>query len=81
MQKYKECLRHPCNRKCCDGNCPPCEKPCGRTLRCGNHKCASVCHRGPCYPCPLTAEVKMALNHAGNLIGVTSGTVLHASKY
>ncbi|KAJ9577747.1 hypothetical protein L9F63_005667 [Diploptera punctata] len=57
-KSIKECLRHPCNRKCCDGNCPPCEKPCGRTLRCGNHKCASVCHRGPCYPCPLTAEVK-----------------------
>jgi hypothetical protein len=44
--------------QCCDGNCPPCEKPCARTLRCGNHKCTSVCHCGPCYPCPLTAEVK-----------------------
>lgn len=57
-KRTKECMRHPCNRKCCDGNCPPCEKVCGRTLRCGNHKCLSVCHRGPCYPCPLTAEVK-----------------------
>ncbi|KAJ4431885.1 hypothetical protein ANN_20491 [Periplaneta americana] len=57
-KRMKECMRHPCNRKCCDGNCPPCEKPCGRTLRCGNHKCSSVCHLGPCYPCPLTAEVK-----------------------
>ncbi|XP_049812218.1 NF-X1-type zinc finger protein NFXL1 [Schistocerca nitens] len=57
-KRVKDCFRHPCNRKCCDGNCPPCEKPCGRTLTCGNHKCASICHRGQCYPCPLTAEVK-----------------------
>ncbi|XP_021938982.1 NF-X1-type zinc finger protein NFXL1 isoform X3 [Zootermopsis nevadensis] len=57
-KQTKDCMRHPCNRKCCDGNCPPCEKPCGRTLQCGNHKCTSVCHRGPCYPCPLTAEIK-----------------------
>ncbi|CAH1959936.1 unnamed protein product [Acanthoscelides obtectus] len=50
----RDCNKHPCNRKCCDGNCPPCEKPCGRTLSCGNHKCNSVCHRGPCYPCAQT---------------------------
>ncbi|XP_067003149.2 NF-X1-type zinc finger protein NFXL1 [Anabrus simplex] len=62
-KRVKDCSRHPCNRKCCDGNCPPCEKPCGRTLTCGNHKCASVCHRGPCYPCPSTAEVKCRCGH------------------
>ncbi|XP_063216921.1 NF-X1-type zinc finger protein NFXL1 [Bacillus rossius redtenbacheri] len=56
-KQLKDCGRHPCNRKCCDGNCPPCEKECGRTLRCGNHKCAGVCHRGPCYPCPRTVQV------------------------
>ncbi|CAG9761630.1 unnamed protein product [Ceutorhynchus assimilis] len=53
----RDCNKHPCNRKCCDGNCPPCEKPCGSTLQCGNHKCASVCHRGLCYPCQQTKEV------------------------
>uniref|UniRef100_A0A1B6MK23 PHD-type domain-containing protein n=1 Tax=Graphocephala atropunctata TaxID=36148 RepID=A0A1B6MK23_9HEMI len=57
-KQIKDCNRHPCNRKCCDGNCGPCEKPCGRTLGCGHHKCASVCHRGPCYPCTLTVQVK-----------------------
>lgn len=56
-KNVKDCNKHPCNRKCCDGNCPPCEKPCGRTLNCGNHKCNSVCHRGPCYPCAQTEEV------------------------
>ncbi|XP_030765606.1 NF-X1-type zinc finger protein NFXL1 isoform X2 [Sitophilus oryzae] len=53
-KKLKDCNKHPCNRKCCDGNCPPCEKPCGQTLQCGNHKCPSVCHRGPCFPCQQT---------------------------
>lgn len=43
--------------QCCDGNCPPCEKPCARTLNCGSHKCPSICHRGPCYPCNLTEIV------------------------
>ncbi|KAJ8964297.1 hypothetical protein NQ317_000093 [Molorchus minor] len=56
-KKLKDCNKHPCNRKCCDGNCPPCEKPCGRTLNCGNHKCNSICHRGPCYPCAQTDTV------------------------
>ncbi|KAL1517103.1 hypothetical protein ABEB36_000911 [Hypothenemus hampei] len=56
-KKIKDCGKHPCNRKCCDGNCPPCEKPCGNTLQCGNHKCSSVCHRGPCYPCQQTKQI------------------------
>ncbi|XP_056634026.1 NF-X1-type zinc finger protein NFXL1 [Diorhabda sublineata] len=56
-KQMKDCYKHPCNRKCCDGNCPPCEKPCGRTLNCGNHKCISICHRGPCYPCNQTEDV------------------------
>ncbi|XP_060521136.1 NF-X1-type zinc finger protein NFXL1 [Cylas formicarius] len=53
-KRIRDCNKHPCNRKCCDGNCPPCEKVCGHTLQCGNHKCASVCHRGLCYPCQQT---------------------------
>jgi len=32
--------------QCCDGTCPSCEQPCGRTLGCRNHKCASRCHPG-----------------------------------
>ncbi|KAK9887147.1 hypothetical protein WA026_020594 [Henosepilachna vigintioctopunctata] len=56
-KNLRDCNKHPCNKKCCDGNCPTCEKPCGKTLSCGNHKCASVCHRGPCYPCNLTEFV------------------------
>lgn len=56
-KRMKDCNKHPCNRKCCDGNCPPCEKPCGHTLQCGNHKCPSVCHRGMCFPCQQTNEV------------------------
>jgi NF-X1-type zinc finger protein NFXL1 len=56
-KRMKDCNKHPCNKKCCDGNCSPCEKPCGRTLNCGNHKCNSVCHRGLCYPCNQTEMV------------------------
>ncbi|XP_028409287.1 NF-X1-type zinc finger protein NFXL1-like [Dendronephthya gigantea] len=53
----RNCQRHQCRRKCCDGRCPPCEQICGRQLSCKNHKCPSVCHRGFCYPCPLTKDV------------------------
>ncbi|CAH0546976.1 unnamed protein product [Brassicogethes aeneus] len=56
-KNIRDCNKHPCNRRCCDGNCPPCEKPCGKTLSCGNHKCLSICHRGPCYPCSNTDTV------------------------
>lgn len=58
-KKIRDCNRHQCNRKCCDGlTCPPCEQQCSRTLGCRNHKCSSRCHQGPCYPCPLTVELK-----------------------
>ena len=39
----KACGRHQCRRRCCDGDCPPCDLPCGRRLRCGK----------PQVPCPL----------------------------
>ncbi|XP_046852833.1 NF-X1-type zinc finger protein NFXL1-like [Xenia sp. Carnegie-2017] len=55
--QMKNCGRHQCRRKCCDGGCPPCEQICNRQLNCKNHKCPSVCHQGQCYPCPLTTEV------------------------
>ncbi|GLI68797.1 hypothetical protein VaNZ11_013294, partial [Volvox africanus] len=56
----RACGRHPCKRRCCDGNCPPCEEVCGRRLKCGNHKCPAPCHSGPCRPCPLTVVVSCA---------------------
>lgn len=56
--KMRDCQKHQCRRKCCPGNCPPCDQNCGRTLGCRNHKCPSVCHRGSCYPCPETVDVK-----------------------
>ncbi|KAM9142393.1 NF-X1-type zinc finger protein NFXL1 isoform 1-T1 [Pangshura tecta] len=55
--KIRDCQKHQCKRKCCSGNCPPCDQLCGRTLGCRNHKCPSVCHRGSCYPCPETIDV------------------------
>lgn len=54
----RDCKIHPCNKKCCSGDCPPCRNVCGKTLSCKNHKCESICHSGPCYPCPVTAQVK-----------------------
>ena len=56
----KGCGRHQCRRRCCDGECPPCDLACGRRLRCGNHKCPAPCHSGPCLPCPLTSTVACA---------------------
>ncbi|EFJ44757.1 hypothetical protein VOLCADRAFT_82592 [Volvox carteri f. nagariensis] len=58
--EMRACGRHPCKRRCCDGNCPPCEEVCGRRLKCGNHKCPAPCHSGPCRPCPLTVTVTCA---------------------
>ncbi|XP_059473634.1 NF-X1-type zinc finger protein NFXL1 [Neocloeon triangulifer] len=63
-KRPKNCMRHPCNRKCCDGQCSPCEKICGRQLTCGKHKCAAVCHTGPCYPCPLNDTYSCACGAA-----------------
>ncbi|XP_071446670.1 NF-X1-type zinc finger protein NFXL1 [Hetaerina americana] len=56
-RRTRNCLRHPCSRKCCDGRCPPCDKICSRTLSCGKHRCQAPCHRGPCYPCPLMVTI------------------------
>ncbi|XP_065193912.1 NF-X1-type zinc finger protein NFXL1-like [Sycon ciliatum] len=53
----RQCQRHPCKRKCCDGNCPPCDKVCGKQLECRNHKCTAPCHQGPCYPCVQTLAI------------------------
>ncbi|OXB56725.1 hypothetical protein ASZ78_013322, partial [Callipepla squamata] len=44
--KIRDCQKHQCRRKCCSGNCPPCDQVCGRTLGCRNHRCPSGCHRG-----------------------------------
>ncbi|RZC84435.1 hypothetical protein C5167_047220 [Papaver somniferum] len=53
----RDCGRHACRRRCCDGDCPPCSEICDRKLRCNNHKCPSPCHRGACAPCPLMVTI------------------------
>ncbi|GAV90902.1 LOW QUALITY PROTEIN: hypothetical protein CFOL_v3_34302, partial [Cephalotus follicularis] len=58
--RTRDCGRHPCRRRCCDGNCPPCSEICGRKLRCKNHKCQSPCHQGTCSPCPLMVTISCA---------------------
>ena len=50
-QKFRNCLRHLCRRKCCSGDCFPCRENCNRTLSCGRHRCHAPCHPGQCYPC------------------------------
>jgi NF-X1-type zinc finger protein NFXL1 len=44
-QRVRDCARHACRRRCCDGECPPCSEICGKKLRCRNHKCQSPCHQ------------------------------------
>eukprot|EP00055_Hartaetosiga_balthica_P010200 m.42818 g.42818 ORF g.42818 m.42818 type:complete len:714 (-) comp7079_c0_seq1:187-2328(-) len=56
----KQCGRHRCKTKCCDGNCPPCMEICNFKLACGNHRCASLCHTGPCYPCTQQQRISCA---------------------
>ncbi|XP_020672053.1 NF-X1-type zinc finger protein NFXL2 isoform X1 [Dendrobium catenatum] len=55
--RMRDCGRHACKHRCCDGECPPCQEICGRKLRCNNHKCPSLCHRGSCAPCPLMVTI------------------------
>ncbi|KAG7999105.1 hypothetical protein I3843_01G290000 [Carya illinoinensis] len=59
-QRMRDCGRHACKRRCCDGDCPPCSEVCGRKLRCKNHKCPSPCHRGVCAPCPVMVTISCA---------------------
>ncbi|KAF5752574.1 putative nuclear transcription factor X-box binding [Tripterygium wilfordii] len=59
-QRVRDCGRHACKRKCCDGDCPPCSEICDKRLRCKNHKCPSPCHRGPCAPCPVMVTISCA---------------------
>ncbi|RNA28661.1 NF-X1-type zinc finger NFXL1 [Brachionus plicatilis] len=55
--RLKNCGKHKCNKKCCDGNCSSCEQICNKMLSCKNHKCQSMCHSGNCYPCPIMEEI------------------------
>jgi transcriptional repressor NF-X1 len=34
-----------------------CNKPCGKTQRCGNHQCPTLCHDGACPPCDTDPAV------------------------
>ncbi|CAK7325863.1 unnamed protein product [Dovyalis caffra] len=56
----RDCGRHACKRRCCDGDCPPCGEICGKRLRCRNHKCPAPCHRGACAPCPVMFTISCA---------------------
>lgn len=56
-QKVRDCGRHACKRRCCDGDCPSCAEICERKLRCRNHKCPAPCHRGACAPCPVMVAI------------------------
>lgn len=49
--------------QCCDKDCPPCDKVCGKTLSCNKHKCTALCHLGQCYPCPQRSTVKCRCGH------------------
>ncbi|XP_061975548.1 NF-X1-type zinc finger protein NFXL2 [Populus nigra] len=59
-QRMRDCGRHACKRRCCDGDCPPCGEICGKRLRCKNHKCPAPCHRGACSPCPVMFTISCA---------------------
>ncbi|XP_057476794.1 NF-X1-type zinc finger protein NFXL2 isoform X1 [Actinidia eriantha] len=59
-QRMRDCGRHACKRRCCDGDCPPCSEVCDRRLRCKNHKCPAPCHRGACAPCPVMVTISCA---------------------
>lgn len=63
-QSLRDCGRHACKRRCCDGDCPPCSEICDRKLRCKNHKCPSPCHRGTCAPCPVMVTISCACGEA-----------------
>ncbi|EOY17775.1 Sequence-specific DNA binding transcription factor isoform 1 [Theobroma cacao] len=58
--RTRDCGRHACKRRCCDGNCPPCPEVCNKRLRCKNHKCPAPCHRGACAPCPVIVTISCA---------------------
>ncbi|CAH8389750.1 unnamed protein product [Eruca vesicaria subsp. sativa] len=59
-QRMRDCGKHPCRRRCCDGECPPCSEVCGKKLGCRNHKCQSPCHQGRCAPCPIMVSISCA---------------------
>ena len=40
--KLRNCGKHKCNRKCCDGDCRPCNEICNKMLSCKNHKCMNL---------------------------------------
>ncbi|KAH9767109.1 NF-X1-type zinc finger protein NFXL2 [Citrus sinensis] len=53
-QRMRDCGRHACKRRCCNGDCPPCSEP---------HKC----HYGACPPCRLICEEEYPCGHSCKL--------------
>jgi len=64
----RNCKRHKCKKKCCDGNCPPCSEVCGKKLNCANHTCEMPCHDGPCFPCVQTVALMCCCGHQKRVV-------------
>ncbi|KAG5599858.1 hypothetical protein H5410_031228 [Solanum commersonii] len=75
-QKLRDCGKHVCKRRCCDGDCPPCSEMCDRKLRCRNHKCPAPCHRchGPTPPPLPEFTLKPKKKRLNNQIEPTPGS-------
>eukprot|EP00927_Polykrikos_kofoidii_P043078 TRINITY_DN37138_c0_g1_i1.p1 TRINITY_DN37138_c0_g1~~TRINITY_DN37138_c0_g1_i1.p1 ORF type:complete len:1075 (+),score=167.67 TRINITY_DN37138_c0_g1_i1:244-3468(+) len=76
--KDRNCGRHQCHRRCCDGKCPPCSAACQRKLDCGVCRCPMVCGHGGfdslgcelynCPPCTKQAEVRCFCGETGIMV-------------
>lgn len=67
-QELRDCGRHRCGRRCCDGHHSVCtavrlerrthRQICNKPLSCGRHVCLLPCHAGECPPCPLKVTIR-----------------------
>ncbi|KAK8790213.1 hypothetical protein WA588_000378, partial [Blastocystis sp. NMH] len=57
-QELRDCGRHRCGRRCCDGHHSVCTAVCNKPLSCGRHVCLLPCHAGECPPCPLKVTIR-----------------------
>ncbi|KAH9767110.1 NF-X1-type zinc finger protein NFXL2 [Citrus sinensis] len=75
-QRMRDCGRHACKRRCCNGDCPPCSEICGKRLLCKNHKCPSPCHRchGPRPPPNPEFTLKTKKKKSNHQSEVTPGS-------
>lgn len=78
--KMRNCGKHRCNKRCCDGNCPPCAETCGQKLNCGNCKCEKVCHSGACDLCTRIIAIPCACSKTVNRVPCGRETYVGAPK-